>query len=137
MINAIQIALSGLFSASKRVEASASNIANMTTAGSIDDPDNAPYAALTTSSQTISDAKGQAIGVKTDIVRKNVPFVPAYAPDSPFANEDGIIGAPNVDLAEEAVNLNLAKTAYKASLAVMKTADEMQDELLKSLDKKA
>ena len=131
MINALQTALSGLFSASKRVEASASNIANLTTGGSLEPSGKAPYSAVT----TVSETTGYG-GVKTDIVRKNTPFVPAYDPDSPFANADGIIGVPNVDLAEEAVNMITAKTAYKANIAVIKTVDDMQDELLKSLDRK-
>jgi flagellar basal-body rod protein FlgC len=81
------------------------------------------------------DGGGQ--GVRADFVQKDPPFVPAYDPDSPFANADGIIGVPNVNLAEEAVNVSLAKTAYKANLATIKTVDEMQDDLLRILDKRA
>lgn len=39
-----------------------------------------------------------------------------------------------VDLSEEAVNLLLAETEYKANLATIKTADELSDELLDILD---
>ncbi len=35
-----------------------------------------------------------------------------------------------VDLSEEAVNLMLAETAFKANVATLKTADEMSNELL-------
>ena len=44
--------------------------------------------------------------------------------------DDGVI----VDLSEEAVNLILAETEYKANLATIKTADEMSDELLDIFD---
>lgn len=137
MISAIQTALSGLLAASKKVETGASNIANINTTGSLEDPDNAPYTPVTTVQKALADESGQGLGVKADVVAKNNPFTPVYSPDSPFANEEGIIGAPNVDLAEEAVNLKIAGFAYKASLSVIKTASAMEDELLRSFDKKA
>lgn len=137
MIGAIQTALSGLVAATKKVEAGASNIANLQTTGSLDDPGNAPYTPLTTAQKTLSAADGSGLGVQSEFIAKRDPFTPAYDPDSPFANEDGLIGVPNVNLAEEAINLNMAATAYKANLAVIKTTTEMQDELLRTFDGKA
>ena len=51
----------------------------------------------------------------SDIINKNKPFVPAFDPGSPFADENGMIGVPNVNLAEEAVNLTIAEVNFKAS----------------------
>ena len=45
--------------------------------------------------------------------------------------DDGVV----VDLSEEAVNLLLAETEFKANVATIKTADEMSDELLSIFDK--
>ncbi|MCB9990541.1 MAG: flagellar biosynthesis protein FlgC [Rhodospirillales bacterium] len=137
MINTIQIALSGLFASQKKADASAANIANLTTAGSIDDPGNAPYSARTTVQSTITDSDGNALGVKSDVIPKKTPFVPAYDPDSPLANEDGIIGVPNVDLAEEAVNLNLSKYTFQANLKVIETISELNEDLLGVFDDEA
>jgi flagellar basal body rod protein FlgC len=106
MMNTIGIALSGLLGAAKKAEASANNIANMHTTGHLDGTTPAPYNAVTATSQS-----------------------------TPFANNQGYVGTPTVDLAEEAVNLSIAEAAYKANLAVLRTADEMQDELLKSFDR--
>lgn len=132
MIGAISTALTGLFAATKRVEASASNIANASSAGSLDPgAPIQPYQALTTV-QTSTESGGTS----ATNIPKNPGFVNAYAPDSPFANADGEVGAPNVDLAEEAVNLKLAEIAYKANISVMKTAGEMSDELLNTFDKR-
>ena len=136
MISAIQTALSGLLAASKRTEAVASNIANLQTAGSLDDPDNAPYTPLTVQQQSLKGTDGQGFGVKAEFAPKNPAFVPAYEPDSPFANKDGVIGLPNVDLAEEAVNLTIAKASYQANAAVIKTAGQMEDDLLRTFDKR-
>jgi flagellar basal-body rod protein FlgC len=137
MLNTISIALSGLNAATNRVSASASNIANVMTAGSLQAGKQAPYDALTTRQIAQSDAQGQGSGVQSEVVSAGRPFVPSYAPDSPFADENGIIGTPNVDLAEEAVNLSLAKMTYKANISVIKTAEEMSDELLRIFDDEA
>lgn len=130
MIGAISNALSGLLAASKKVEAGASNIANLQTTGALDPADGpAPYAART-SVQTALDHGG----VKSEIVQKNPGFVEAFAPDSLFANADGLIGVPNVDLAEEAVSLKVAEAAYKANVTALKAAEDMGEELFRIFD---
>lgn len=137
MINAIQTALSGLVASTKRVEASASNIANIGTAGSLDDAGNAPYAPISTVQQTQTDSQGNATGVTAENLPRENAFVPAYDPDSPFANSEGFVGVPNVNLAEEAVNLKLAEATYKANIAVLETVNELSDELLSIFDDEA
>ncbi len=133
MIGAISTALTGLIASSKKVEASASNIANMGSAGSLDPAaPNQPYQALT----TVQTANGTG-GVTASNVPKQPGVVNAYAPDSPFANAEGLVAAPNVDLAEEAVNLKIAELTYKANIGVLKTAQEMSEELSRLLDEKA
>lgn len=134
MVNAIGIALSGLTSASLRLQASASNIANAFTSGSLEEGGQPPYTPLT----TVSRAQGaETGGVLTEIVpRTNNQFTAIYSPDSPFANAEGIIGIPNVDFAEEAVNLKIAEITYKANLNTIKVQKELFDDLLKTFDKK-
>jgi len=128
MINAIGIALSGLKAASKQAEASASNIANLQTAD---------YTPLTAQQTAQTDQSGNGQGVRSDFVPKTQPFTPSYDPDSPFANGEGYVNTPNVDLAEEAVNLTIAKTAYKANVAVLETVQDMSKELLEAFDEEA
>lgn len=131
MTNAIGIALTGLNSASLRLNASASNIANLNTVGSLTDENNAPYTPITTQSKSLGSVTG---GVQTDIIPQNPAFVPAYDADSPFADENGIIGIPNINLAEEIVNIKLAEISYKANLKTIDVAGELFDELLDSFD---
>lgn len=136
MINAISIALSGLQAAAKRIGASASNIANITTSGSLEDGGKAPYHALTTTQR--SQAVGsEGAGVIAEITPKNVDHVPVYDPSSVYANEQGLVGMPNVDLAEEAVNIMMAETAYKASLKTIDAQSRLDKELLNILDERA
>jgi len=132
MIGAISTALTGMFAATKRVEASASNIANMSSAGSLDPSSpNQPYEALT----TVQTANGSG-GVTATNIPKSPGVVNAYAPDSPFANSEGMVGVPNSDLTEDVMNLKLAEVAYKANIATIKTASEMSDELLNMFDER-
>ena len=126
MTNAIGIALTGLHSASLRLNASASNIANINTAGSLTDSSSPPYTPVTTQSKAVAVPGG----VQTQTIAKPDPFTPSYAPDSPFADESGIIGVPNVNLAEEAVNSKLAALSYKANINTIKVAGELFDTLL-------
>ncbi len=132
MIGAISNALTGLVAASKRAEASASNIANAFSSGSLDPASpNQPYSALT----TVQTTNGTG-GVTATNIPKKPGFVNAFAPDSPFANSTGQVGAPNVDLSEEIINLKLAEISYKANIATLKTAGEIEDTLLKAFDKR-
>jgi flagellar basal-body rod protein FlgC len=132
MINAIGIALSGLAASSQEIDASAANIANLETAGSLTDPSKAPYTPV-----SVQQTTGAGGSVNTVVVPKTPPFVPAFDPGSPFANSAGEVGFPNIDLAQEAVNIDIAKIAYRADLAVIKTAKQMEDELFHVFDSQA
>ena len=130
MIGTITTALSGLLAASKRVDASANNIANANTTGALDESDGpAPYSA-----QTVTQKTAENGGVVAEITTKDPGFSAAYSPNSPLANEEGFVGTPNVNLAEEAVNLKLAQVAYKANLATIQVASELSEELLRTFD---
>lgn len=131
MINAIGIALTGLNSASQRLNASASNIANAGTTGSLTDTNNAPY--------TPKDVQSKALGnggVQTQISDRSPAFIPAYDADSPFADENGLIGVPNVDYASEIVDMKLAEISYKTNLKTIAVSKDMFEELLSTFDKK-
>jgi flagellar basal-body rod protein FlgC len=129
MFGAIGTALSGLRAAATKVAASADNIANMDTTGALTG-NPAPYAPVQTEQQALTNGGVSA----TNVARPG--FVPAYDPQSPFANTDGLVGVPKVDLANEIVNLDIAKTAYKANAKVMQAASDMQNDLLKIFDRK-
>lgn len=131
MISAIQTALSGLTAASKKADAAASNVANLDTVGSLTDPAHPPYTPVETQQTAIAG------GVQSQFVSKNPPFVPAYDPSSPFADQNGEVGVPNVDLSEEMVNLQIAKFTYAANAKVVGAESDMEKDLLNSIDTKA
>jgi flagellar basal-body rod protein FlgC len=129
MINAIKNALSGLTASQRSINVSANNIANLQTSGSLEDADNPPYTPLIAQHKSVSDSEGNGLGVQSELIPKTTPYVPAYDPDSPFADTDGVVGVPNVSLAEEAVNIKVAGYIFEANAKVIKAVDEMTEEI--------
>jgi flagellar basal body rod protein FlgC len=67
-------------------------------------------------------------------VAYTVPVSPAYVatydPQSPDANGQGLVAAPNVDLAQELVQLEVAKQAYEANLKTVEAGRSTTNYLL-------
>ena len=133
MINPLSTSLSGLMAASKKASIAASNIANADSVGSTNPSDpNQAYSAKIT--QDVSNAGG---GVNTVVLNRTPAFVPSYEPDSPFADAEGMVNSPNVNLDEELMTTKMAENSYKANLIALKTSLDMQDTLQKALDTKS
>ncbi|KAA0573775.1 flagellar biosynthesis protein FlgG [Azospirillum sp. B21] len=135
MVGSIGIALSGLTAQTRRLDASASNVANVRSTGTM------PAADGMTSNGTAGDRRAayQLLAVAQTDANPGTratftPITPAYlqeyAPDDSAANADGMVAAPNVDLAKERVNQMAANRAYGANIAVVRTQDEMLTSLL-------
>ena len=58
-------------------------------------------------------------------VESQNPLVPLYDPDHPDANEDGYVMIPNVNSAEEMVDLMAATRAYEANVTALNIAKSM------------
>jgi len=132
MINPISTAISGLNAASRKLSVATENIVGSSTVGSTDP--NSPNQAYV--AQTTLDTSVAGGGVQTVTLNRDPPFVPSYEPDSPFANEKGLVNAPNVNLDEELITTKLAQQAYKANAQVISVVNEMQNTLVKALDRK-
>ena len=135
-MNSISIALSGMIASMARLNAAASNVANARTEGRVP---------ATPPSQPVPPAQDgepqvyQAVDVAQTSVeggtlageRLVLPsYVKQYDPSARFADAQGMIAAPNVDLTREVLNEVEAVNAYKANAKVMKAADEMAKSLL-------
>lgn len=135
MADALSIALSGLTAQKQRLAATASNIANASTAGAVPSADpSAPvstvYKPLNVTFSSLSDDSGQGAGVRANVTPDPEGYTVTYSPNSAFADAGGLIAVPNVDLATEAVHLIETRLAYKANISVIKTQDEMMKDLL-------
>jgi flagellar basal-body rod protein FlgC len=119
------IALSGLNAASRRLEVSASNVANSQTTGALPNADGtvpagAPVAYTPLALVQTESAGG---GVQTSVTTVTPPTTAVFDPQASFANQDGLVAAPNVDLAQEFVGQLLASYSFAANAAVLKADD--------------
>lgn len=132
MVGSIGIALSGMTAQTRRLDASASNVANVRSTGAV------PAADRTTGDQRaayqpLAVAQTDANpGTRATFTPITPAYLQEYAPDDSAANADGMVAAPNVDLARERVNQMAASRAYGANVAVVRTQDEMLKSLLDS-----
>ena len=129
MTNAIGIALTGLNSASLKLFASASNIANMRSSGSLTDESHPAYEAQTT--QSTATVSG---GVHTEIVTKDPATTVAFDPSDYYADETGMVSVPYINIEEELVTMKMAEMAYKANAQTIRTAGKMFDALIDAIE---
>jgi flagellar basal-body rod protein FlgC len=127
MNTSLSIAVSGIEASFRRIEASANNIANINTVGRLPATRGevaGSYQPQRAVSLPVSDGQGGGLGVRTVLQ----PYEPAYyvaqQPDSPYANEQGLVAAPNVDLATEIIESKMAEIAYRANAQVIKAESE-------------
>jgi flagellar basal-body rod protein FlgC len=129
------IALSGLNAATRRLEISASNVANARSSGTLPAKDGTvpagaqqAYAPL----QVVQTANADG-GTQTSITTVNPSYVASSDPQAPFANQDGLVAAPNVDFSQEMVNQMIASYSFAANARVLKAEDRMNQTLIETL----
>jgi flagellar basal-body rod protein FlgC len=124
------VALSGLQAASRRLEVSARNVVNADSVGTPKATTDARVPTPAYQPERVVQTSVSGGGVET----RTQPVQPAtrtqYRPDHPAAGSDGLVDAPNVDLAVEVVEQISARTAYEASAKVIQTADGLLKSLL-------
>jgi len=121
VFDSIDIAVSGLKAFGKQMEVISSNIANSRTT---DAGDGQPYRRI----EAIFKAKEKGIsGVEiSDTIKDMSEYERILAsPGDPRADKSGYISMPNVDMATELINLNLASRAYQANAAMLKRYQSM------------
>ena len=144
-MSTLSIATSGLSAASLRLEVTASNIANALTTGPLpasggsnasggtgNSNNNSNFSAyVPLQVNQVDQTSGSTPGGTTAVVSTVSPsFVPQFDPSSPFANQDGLVAAPNVDLASQFIQLLTAKYDFAANAKVIQAYDNTQKSLL-------
>lgn len=153
-MTAITTAVSGLLASAAQLTATASNVANIQSVGALPQhgspfgpavrigapatpPDGGgpgaggrpnapqPYQPLTAVQTTAPGG-----GVTTEIATRAASVVPAYSPQSPYANSQGLVGAPKVDLAQASADQLSALASFQANIATLKAAEETQKTVL-------
>jgi flagellar basal-body rod protein FlgC len=82
---------------------------------------------------TLAERRQQRLGgvtVAAVVKDEETPFTPVYDPTHPHADEDGYYYLPNVDVAEEQLDLMAATHSYLNSMAVYDTLVQMAQRTL-------
>jgi flagellar basal-body rod protein FlgC len=133
--SAIDASASALGAERQRIEVAVSNLAN---AESTRGPDGKPYkrrdvvlsSEPTESFQdTLSRANATGVKVAAVVEDQSAPRL-RYEPSHPDANSEGYVALPNVDTAEEMVDMLGASKAYQANLAAINIVRDMVNRAL-------
>jgi flagellar basal-body rod protein FlgC len=126
---AFSIAKSGMQAASLRLDVSASNVANMSSNGPLPDATNAAAFPPAYVPQRVDQVE-VAGGTTARATNVSPGYVSAYDPSAPYADKNGMVAAPNVDLTNEVVQQITALYEFTANARVMQTASQMTKTLL-------
>jgi len=69
-------------------------------------------------------------GVSTDIQPTSPAFYAAYAPSASYANSNGQVAAPNIDLPSQIANQASALIQFQANLKVIQASDQLQESVI-------
>ena len=124
-MNILGAALSGLAAAEARLNVSASNVVNAQSTGALPQPAGAssaprPYRPIALIQFGLADGS-----VVTETRASPDGVTTIYDPEAPFADANGLVAAPDVDLAAEAVNQIQALQQFTANLRIIETEDQM------------
>lgn len=121
------IALSGMNAAARRLQVSASNIANATSTGALPGADGTVPAGEPQAYAPLELVQTASAGgaTQTNVTAVTPSTIAVSDPQASFANQNGLVAAPNVDLTLELVSQVIASDAYAANATVMKVDDRM------------
>ena len=127
LTSSISTLLSGMNAAATRLSASASNVANVQTTGPVPDANGAStaYKPLDVRQSALDNGT-----VTASLTTRNPAYDLQYQPGSLDANADGMVAAPNVDLAGEITDQLTAKISYEAAAKSMKVVNDMQQQTI-------
>jgi len=83
--------------------------------------------------QPLAGEGGQGGGTRAVFRPSSPGFVPEFQPDSPFANADGLVAAPDVNPVTTSVEQIQGLRAYQANLSALRVADQTQRDAINLL----
>lgn len=128
LFKVFSIAGSGMGAQSVRLNATASNLANMNSvSGSADEAYRARHPVFETIMDDMNGMNGEAsAGVRVlGVIEDSTAPVPVYEPGHPEANEEGYIFRGNVNLASEMTNMISASRAYQNNVEILNTSKDL------------
>jgi flagellar basal-body rod protein FlgC len=131
LFSALQVSASGMAAQRTRAEMLVENMANADTTRTpeggpyrrkdvvfISDPQSSPFSAA------FQKEAGQGVSIASVVQDKGPPEL-RYLPDHPDADSNGYVAFPNINPAEEMVNLLNASRSYEGNVAAMTAVKDM------------
>lgn len=123
IFDVFQVAGSAMTAQSLRLNAVASNLANV---DSMVGPDGKPYRAKQVVFEATPIGANGAQGVRVkQVLEDNSPPRLIYDPRNPLADEKGYVAMSNVSAVDEMVNMISASRAYQTNADLMNTAKQL------------
>ena len=137
-MTAMKISASGLKAERTRINIASMNLANANTTRTIE---GGPYRAKSVvfGAEPVADFKSALDSVNdklrkvevTEVVEDDTPFKEIYDPSHPDADANGIVRMPNVNVAEQMVDMISARRDYEANVMALSAIKSMA---LRALD---
>ncbi len=132
MSGVFSIAVSGMNAAATRLKNAATNLVNVSSTGKLPTTEGEKATSyqptdVISISKSVGDDK---FGVSTKTIDRDPAYYPMMDPQSPDANEKGLVAAPNVDVVGEILNMKLAEIAYGASAKAILVEKRNEETLL-------
>ncbi|MBO8137515.1 MAG: flagellar basal body rod protein FlgC [Desulfotomaculum sp.] len=134
LFDSFSISASGMSAERLRLDIISNNLANIHTAGRPGDPNLAPYRRqVPVFAEQLKKAvnggnkpKYNGAGVKVAAIIED-PSLPrmVYDPTHPYANEEGYVAYPNINVLNEMIDMITATRAYEANVTAFNAAKAM------------
>lgn len=116
LFDAMQASASGMTVMRTWLDATADNLSNMQSAA---EPGEAPFRSRLVLAQANEDGLGSRV---VSIRSRDETPQPKFDPGHPFADENGMVNFPGVDMGVEMTNMVVAQRAYQANITALQTA---------------
>jgi flagellar basal-body rod protein FlgC len=132
MSSILSIAASGMQAATQRLDISAENVANAESDGPLPSAGATAQAQYPTAyvPQQVDQVATPGGGTSAVVVDVQPATVAAYAPAAPYADANGEVATPNVDVATEAIHQATAAYDFAMNAQVMRVYSQMTKTLL-------
>ena len=127
MTSPVNILLSGLNAAALRTSVGANNIANARSTAEIQNGKAVNKVFVPQDVIQISQENG---GTSATAVNSTRPPISVYDPNGITADKNGVVQLPDIDLAQELVNVQQAASDYKSTLKALEIYQNTQKSLL-------
>jgi len=124
------IAVSGLNVASLRLQVAASNIANSLSTGPLPATNAANAVNFPAAYSALRVNQTDAAGGGTSATVATITPATVYEPTAPFADDNCMVAGPNVDRANELLQLLVARYTFAANAQVIRADAQMSASLL-------